>query len=87
MTELHTQEMATWAQNYKLLVARAGAEFIGVEDGSILFRADAESPVCSLYPYAIRSTQDISLALKSVAEAKKAAQWEFAEPVTKETNA
>jgi hypothetical protein len=41
-----------------------------------LFR-DADSPVCSLYPYAIRGAQDISLALKSVREKQNAAMWEL----------
>ena len=86
MTELRTEETASWAETFKLVVERAGAEFIGIKAGSVLFRADADSPMCSLYPYAIRGTQDILLALKSVREKQKAGQWEF-EPATKETNA
>jgi hypothetical protein len=67
------------------VIEKCGAEFCGVKDGSVLFRADSNSPVTALYPSAIRSTQDILLALKSVAEAKKAAQWEF-ESVAKTTS-
>jgi hypothetical protein len=77
MTELRTEETATWAETFKLMIERAGAEFCGVKDGSILFRADVNSRVCSLYPTAIHSTQDILLALKSEREKQAAAQWEF----------
>jgi hypothetical protein len=79
MTELHREETAVWAETFKLMIERAGAELVGVRNGEILFRADADSPVCSLYPFAIRSVVDIQLALKSVAETKKAAMWEFEE--------
>ena len=87
MTELHTEPTAAWAETSKLVVERAGAEFVGIENGSVLFRANASSPTCKLYPYALKSTEDVLLALKAQRERQKEAQWEFAEPVTKERNA
>jgi hypothetical protein len=81
---MNTEQTAGWAQNnYKLLVERAGGIFVGVNDGAVLFRASPDSPVCSLYPFALRSVTDVQLALKSVAERKKESQWEF-EPAKKE---
>jgi hypothetical protein len=77
MTELYT-ETPTWVESFKLVIQRAGAEFVGIENGSILFRADANSPVCSLYPFACNE-ENVRLALKSAAETKKAAMWEFEE--------
>ena len=77
MTELRTEETATWAETFKLMIQRVGAEFVGIQDGSILFRSGPDEPVCSLYPTAIRSAIDIELAIKSARERKKAAMWEF----------
>jgi hypothetical protein len=49
----------------------------------ILFRPDADSPICSLFPFAIRSVVDIQLALKSVREKQKASMWELSETSVK----
>jgi hypothetical protein len=71
-----TIETPVWAESFRLLIERAGGELVGVKNGEILFRADADSPVCSLYPFAC-TEENVRLALKSVAEAKKAAMWEL----------
>jgi hypothetical protein len=76
---MNTEQLVGWAEPFRALIERAGAEFCGVKDGSILFRADVNSQVCSLYPTAIHSTQDILLALKAEREKQAAAQWEFEE--------
>jgi hypothetical protein len=77
MNELHIEEAPAWVEPFRALIQRCDAEFLGVKDGSVLFRADSNSPVCALYPCAIRSVLDIQLALKSVREKQKAAMWEF----------
>jgi hypothetical protein len=77
MTELRTEETATWAETFKLIVERAGAEFVGIENGSVLFRANARSRTCKLYPYALKSTEDVLLALKAQRERQKESMWEF----------
>jgi hypothetical protein len=70
-------ETVVWAETFKLMIERAGAELVGVKDGEILFRADADSPVCRLYPFAIRSIVDVQLALKAEREKQKSAMWEL----------
>jgi predicted flavoprotein YhiN len=70
------EQLVGWAEPFRALIERAGAELVGVKTGEILFRADAASPICSLYPFACNE-ENVRLALKSAAEAKKAAQWEF----------
>jgi hypothetical protein len=79
MKEMHTEEAPAWSENFRAMIEKCGAEFCGVKDGSVLFRSDSNSPVCALYPCAIRSVLDIQLALKAVREKQKAAQWEFEE--------
>jgi hypothetical protein len=39
----------------------------GVENGPILFRGGPDEPVCSLYPFALRSVVDVQLAVKNCA--------------------
>jgi len=75
------EQLVGWAEPFRALIERAGAELVGVKNGEILFRADANSPVCSLYPFACNA-ENVRLALKSTAEAKKAGMWEL-EPVAK----
>lgn len=74
-------ETAVWAETFKLMIERAGAGLVGVKDGEILFRANAGSPICKLYLYAIRSIVDIQLALKNAREKQQASAWELPEPV------
>jgi hypothetical protein len=53
--------------NYRELVEQAGAEFIGVERNSVLFR-DGDGPTLTLYTFACRSVEDVALALKGARE-------------------
>jgi hypothetical protein len=78
MTE-HTEPTAAWAESFKLMIERGGGTFVGIRAGAILFRGGPDEPICSLYPFALRSTIDVELAIKSARERKKAAQWEFEE--------
>jgi hypothetical protein len=73
----------TMEQYFADIIKKAGAEFLGLRDGQVSFRADADSPVCRLYPYALRSVVDVELAIKSAKEKKMAAQWEFTSPTSK----
>jgi hypothetical protein len=75
---VNAEQTAGWARDFKLLIERCGAEFLGVEAGTILFRGGPNEPVCSLYPFAC-TEENIRLALKSELEKKRSAQWEFAE--------
>jgi hypothetical protein len=78
---MNADETATWVETFRLMIERAGAELVGVENGEILFRADAESPVCRLYPFAIRGVVDIHLALKNARESQMASAWELGKTV------
>jgi hypothetical protein len=53
--------------NYRVLVEQAGAEFIGVEKNSVLFR-DGDGRTLTLYTFACRSAEDVVLALKGARE-------------------
>jgi hypothetical protein len=66
------------------VIERCEAQFCGIENGSLLFRADANSPICSLYPSAC-TEENVRLTLKPELEKKRSAMWEFAEPIAKET--
>ena len=76
-------ETPVWAESFRLLIQRAGGELVGVRNGEILFRADADSPICSLYPFALRSVVDVQLALKNAREKHRASAWELPQPVNK----
>jgi hypothetical protein len=65
---------------FRVLIERAGAKFFGLKNNAVLFRENERSPVCSLYPFALKSVGDILLALKSEREKQRAAMWEL-EPV------
>jgi hypothetical protein len=81
---MNNEQLVGWAEPFRALVERAGAELVGVKDGEILFRANADSPICKLYPYAIRSVVDIQLALKNAREKQMASAWELTEPAVKQ---
>jgi hypothetical protein len=49
-------------------VSEAGAEYIGVCDGSVRFRDPETGVVLSLYTHALRSVEDVRLALKASRE-------------------
>lgn len=83
MTELHTEPTAAWAETFKLMIERGGGTMIGIRDGAILFRGGPDEPVCSLYPFALRSTVDVELAIKSARERKKETMWELDLPTAK----
>jgi hypothetical protein len=71
---------------FRGIVERAGGQFVGIKDGLVLFTAGPGLEPLSLYPFAVRSEEDIRLALKSVSERKKAAMWELDAPAVKENN-
>jgi hypothetical protein len=77
---MNAGENPAWAETFRLMVERGGGNLIGIRDGAILFRGGEDEPVCSLYPFALRSTVDVELAIKSARERKKAAMWELTEP-------
>jgi hypothetical protein len=61
--------------DFKILVERGGAQFVGVADGCVRFRAAADKPILSLYRFAIRSSQDVELALKAERERQSGEMW------------
>jgi hypothetical protein len=72
----------TVERSFQKLIEAAGGRFVCIKDGSIIFMpgpGENETPI-SLYPHALRSTADVRLAIKSVREKQKAAQWEMSEP-------
>ncbi len=73
---MNGEQLVCWAESFRGLIERVGAELVAVKNGEILFRADANSPVCSLYPFACNE-ENIKLALKSAAEEKRAGMWEL----------
>jgi hypothetical protein len=72
---------------FQELVERAGAEFCGLRNGQVCFRGGPDEPICRLYPFALKSVEDVRLALKSAREKQRAAQWEFDSPAAKATHA
>jgi hypothetical protein len=73
----------TMEQYFKSLVEKAGGEFIGLHDGQVCFRGGPNESTCKLYPFALRSTVDVELAIKSARERKKATMWELDSPIAK----
>jgi hypothetical protein len=65
---------------FQELVEKAGAEFLGLRDGQVCFRAGPDESICKLYPFALRSITDVALALKSSRDRTRQAMWEL-EPV------
>lgn len=53
---------------YKDIVERAGGIFVGLNDGNVLFRADAQGRVLSLYAFACSTADDVAFALKAERE-------------------
>ncbi len=53
---------------YKTLVEGAGAQFIDVRGNVVRFRDPETGTLLSLYTFALRSIEDVRLALKSVRE-------------------
>jgi hypothetical protein len=49
----------------KTLVESAGAEYVAERDGVVYFRACDDCATISLYAFALRSTEDVRLALKA----------------------
>jgi hypothetical protein len=50
---------------YEKLILAAGAEFLGARDGVVRFRDRQTGCVLTLYARALRSVEDVRLALKS----------------------
>lgn len=50
---------------YRGLVERGGARFIGIVGDSVRFADPRDGAVMSLFLFALRSTEDVRLALKS----------------------
>jgi hypothetical protein len=61
------------------IVEEAGAEFVHIKDGLVVFRAGPNEGPISLYPDALRSTEDVRLALKNYRERQHAQTWELSE--------
>jgi hypothetical protein len=60
--------------HYKTLVERAGALFVGVSNGSVIFRSGPGEANISLYQFALRSEKDVQLAVKNYRERRQLAQ-------------
>jgi hypothetical protein len=64
---------------FKRLVEDGGGEFVDLKDNSVYFRSAPGERIISLYPAALKSPEDVGLALKNCRERKQAQAWELAE--------
>jgi hypothetical protein len=74
-TEEALQITMTTERSFQKLIAAAGGVYDCVKDGNVIFYAspgENETPI-SLYPHALRSTPDVTLAIKAAREHQKAA--------------
>jgi len=71
---------------FRKLIERAGAKFVGLKSSAVLFRADENSPICSLYSWVLKNVGDVELALKSEREKQRAAQWELSAVSASQSN-
>lgn len=69
--------MMNQEQKLQNIVEEAGAEFVHLKDGVVVFRAGPNEDPISLYPYALRSVVDVQLALKNARERNQAQAWEL----------
>ncbi len=51
--------------DHRLMCAIAGAEYLGTENGTVIFRDPLDQHVMRLWIFACRSPEDIALAIKN----------------------
>jgi hypothetical protein len=66
----------------RFFVEQAGAEFVGVSDGSVLFRDPHTGEVSSLYVSGLRGAEDVAAALRRCRERRLEEQLKSQLPVT-----
>jgi hypothetical protein len=62
---------------FKKMVEDGGGEFIDLRDNAVFFRSAPGEPIVRLYPAALKSPEDVGLALKNCRERKQAQAWNW----------